>query len=556
MIRRGYLEDFLKESNSSLASELNAHFIEDMLLATEVANVTDGGIDIRNIGVLMFTERADKLIPGAQIDLVKFNTTEAEASDDFIEKSFTGPIWKQVKDALDYIKTNVIVEKVVKIQNQAESERFYNYPYNALEEALVNAVFHKSYREPEPVEIRVYVDSIQIINYPGLAKWIDVEKFAAGKARARKYHPEIARIVDIWFNCYDLNGNNKSIDGLDGVLTRFKDLKVYKNETAESETEEVQEVLTETQPEVKKDEEAGKEKDIEVKGMEEAGEENEAEPDDDESEGVEEEYEEEDSATSKKRKTTFAGEIKYSIYGEEFAGNQSDVMIMTFGKVLKRHPEYIEEAIGKFTCLSDVDYTDEKNRMDMPTYFRVCYTFDFEGKKVCVGTSYGMPDKLKLMAKLLMLVGEERSVLQIEGIELPVVKMGKGTTKSGEEIYLVAGNKKQGNQSNMMWDVFEALAQSYPEKIDGLVTLSCVKQAKKVVNPNTSQADPVYFRGCKSFEVNGVEYLVGTSYSRAAKLTLISKMISLCGAPDDFFVIEGEQMSRNTVTRKKKEYQI
>ncbi len=107
MIRRGYLEDFLRESNSSLVNELNSYSLEDLLLATEVANVTDVGIDIRNIGVLMFTERPDKLVPGAQIDLVRFNTEEAEASDDFIEKSFTGPIWKQVKDALDYIKTTI-----------------------------------------------------------------------------------------------------------------------------------------------------------------------------------------------------------------------------------------------------------------------------------------------------------------------------------------------------------------------------------------------------------------------------------------------------------------
>lgn len=57
-------------------------------------------LDIRNIGVLMFTERPDKLIPGAQIDLVKFNTEEAEGSDDFIEKTFYGPIWKQVKNAV------------------------------------------------------------------------------------------------------------------------------------------------------------------------------------------------------------------------------------------------------------------------------------------------------------------------------------------------------------------------------------------------------------------------------------------------------------------------
>ena len=57
--------------------------LEELLIATEVANSTDAGVDIRNTGVLMFTERPDKLIPGAQIDLVRFNTEEAEASDDF-----------------------------------------------------------------------------------------------------------------------------------------------------------------------------------------------------------------------------------------------------------------------------------------------------------------------------------------------------------------------------------------------------------------------------------------------------------------------------------------
>lgn len=52
---------------------------------------------------------------------------------------------------------------------------------------MVNAVFHKSYREAEPVEIRIYVDSIQIINYPGLAKWINLDKFKEGKIKGRKY---------------------------------------------------------------------------------------------------------------------------------------------------------------------------------------------------------------------------------------------------------------------------------------------------------------------------------------------------------------------------------
>lgn len=217
LIRRGYVEDYLKESNSSLVDELNTDTLEELLIAAEVANSTDTGVDIRNIGVLMFTERPDKLIPGAQIDLVRFNTEEAEASDDFIEKTFTGPIWKQVKDALDYIKNTVIEAKVNKIQNQAESERFYNYPYNALEEALVNAVFHKSYKEPEPVEIRIYVDSIQIINYPGLEKWIDIEKFALGKVKARKYRNR--RIGEMF---KDIDLSEKQGTGIPKILRELK----------------------------------------------------------------------------------------------------------------------------------------------------------------------------------------------------------------------------------------------------------------------------------------------------------------------------------------------
>lgn len=200
-IRRGYLEDFIKKSNSSLIEEINNSTLEELLLAEEVADETDTELDIRNIGVLMFAEHPEKFIPGSYIELIRFNTKEAEASDDFIEKTFTGPIWKQVQDALDYINTNVIEEKVVKLQGQAESERF----------------FHKSYREQEPVEIRIYVDSIQILNYPGLAKWINLERFAEGRIKGRKYRNR--RIGEL-FKEIDLS--EKKGTGIPKILRELK----------------------------------------------------------------------------------------------------------------------------------------------------------------------------------------------------------------------------------------------------------------------------------------------------------------------------------------------
>ena len=50
--------------------------MDDLLLALEVANETDTNLELRNIAILMFAERPDKLISGAQINLVRFNTKE------------------------------------------------------------------------------------------------------------------------------------------------------------------------------------------------------------------------------------------------------------------------------------------------------------------------------------------------------------------------------------------------------------------------------------------------------------------------------------------------
>ena len=215
-IRRGYVEDFIRASNSSLIEELNIRSLEDLLISEEVAEDKDEGIAIKNIGLLMFGERPDKLIPGTKIELVRFHDEEAEASD-FTEKTFYGPIWKQVKDALDYIKNTVIEEKVVKVEGRAEANRFFNYPYNAIEDALVNAALHKNYKEDVPVEIRIYVDYIEIINFPGPDRYIDMDKFAAGKVRARRYrNPKIGE----FFKEIDLS--EKKSTGISKILRELR----------------------------------------------------------------------------------------------------------------------------------------------------------------------------------------------------------------------------------------------------------------------------------------------------------------------------------------------
>ncbi len=48
---------------------------------------------------------------------------------ELIEKSFHGPLSEQVRDALRYLQSNAIREKVIKHKDRAEATRIYNYPY-------------------------------------------------------------------------------------------------------------------------------------------------------------------------------------------------------------------------------------------------------------------------------------------------------------------------------------------------------------------------------------------------------------------------------------------
>lgn len=68
---------------------------------------------------------------------------------------------------MGYIKSNVLKEHVRKISGKQEAERFWNYPYDAIEEAVVNSVYHRDFLQHEPIEITIEPSGISILNCPG-----------------------------------------------------------------------------------------------------------------------------------------------------------------------------------------------------------------------------------------------------------------------------------------------------------------------------------------------------------------------------------------------------
>ena len=82
----------------------------------------------------------------------------------------------------------VIQQRVQKVPTQAEAIRTYNYPYQALEEAVTNSMYHRSYQEREPVEISVMPDQIEIISYGGADRSLSLDALRSGKRlHARRY---------------------------------------------------------------------------------------------------------------------------------------------------------------------------------------------------------------------------------------------------------------------------------------------------------------------------------------------------------------------------------
>lgn len=93
-----------------------------------------------------------------------------------------------INETLTYLRTNVIKKRISKPTDNEKSDKAYNYPYQAFEESVVNALYHRDYQEREPVEITIEPTHIDILSYSGPDRSITAEAIkAAQRLKARRY---------------------------------------------------------------------------------------------------------------------------------------------------------------------------------------------------------------------------------------------------------------------------------------------------------------------------------------------------------------------------------
>lgn len=160
----GLIQAHLQEVRSDLYEESNTMPFEDICRTMLIAKGANEDLRPVNVGLLFFCKAPERFFDRAWIELVWHRDS---SSTNYREHYFKGPLQKQLRDTLSFLQTNIISEQVVKSPDKAEADRFYNFPYAAVEESLANAVFHKSYELGSPIEVQVWPDKIEILSHPG-----------------------------------------------------------------------------------------------------------------------------------------------------------------------------------------------------------------------------------------------------------------------------------------------------------------------------------------------------------------------------------------------------
>jgi ATP-dependent DNA helicase RecG len=179
------LRDHLRRTKSRLSSQ-SAMLTQTELLAQMA--LLDGPPERllpRNVALMLFCEQPEQFFPYCRIDVVHF--PDGEAAPTFTEQQFSGPVQHQIRDVLNYLRTQFVQELVTKLPMQAEAVRVWSYPFRALEELVANAVYHRDYQVREPIEIRVYRESVVIFNFGGPDRSLRFDALTTATVRARRY---------------------------------------------------------------------------------------------------------------------------------------------------------------------------------------------------------------------------------------------------------------------------------------------------------------------------------------------------------------------------------
>ena len=166
-----------KRIEEEVLTDSNEHLIENLQLKENTF--------LKRAAILLFHPNPENFVTGAYIKIGFFESDSELIYQDEVH----GNLFEQVEKTIDllftkYIKAIISYEGIQRIET-------YEYPKEALREALLNAIAHKDYSSGIPIQISVYKDKIMFWNDGQLPENWTVENLIK-KHSSKPYNPDIA----------------------------------------------------------------------------------------------------------------------------------------------------------------------------------------------------------------------------------------------------------------------------------------------------------------------------------------------------------------------------
>ncbi|KJF43464.1 ATP-binding protein [Draconibacterium sediminis] len=166
-----------KRIDESILTEENISILENLKLTEKPY--------LKRASVLLFHPDPERYFTGAFVKIGYFQTDTELIFQDEVK----GNLFEQVEKTIEilftkYIKAIISYEGIHRVET-------YEYPKDAVREAILNALAHKDYSMGVPIQISVYEDKIMIWNYGQLPEDWTVENLMQ-KHSSIPYNPDIA----------------------------------------------------------------------------------------------------------------------------------------------------------------------------------------------------------------------------------------------------------------------------------------------------------------------------------------------------------------------------
>jgi len=162
------LREYLVKVGSKLANELYTKPLESILEQMDLYVGPKENRMLRNVAAMMFCEDPSKFFKRTQVEVVYFPEGRLNNPNNLYEGPvIKGSITQIIDRTLEYLNRMLVMQTVIKPKNSSRSQKFVTYPYQALEESVTNSLYHRDYREWEPVVITIEPQGITIQNVGG-----------------------------------------------------------------------------------------------------------------------------------------------------------------------------------------------------------------------------------------------------------------------------------------------------------------------------------------------------------------------------------------------------